>query len=322
MSWVIGVESLPNAFPEGCALTMGVFDGVHRGHRALIEATVARARHAGLPAVALTFAPHPATVLTPERQPPLLCTLGHRIERLLRLGIDYVVVQPFNREFAGLSAEQFIEQVLIRGLSARVVVVGDDFRFGRGRHGDVQTLHQAGAFEVITVDGVLDEQGERISSTRLRELIQAGELTRANRLLGEPLHWVGVATHGDGRGRRLGYPTANLVPVEPLITPQEGVYACRVRMETPPPAAPKQPGAYYMAAVSVGKPPMFENARGRVEVYLIDFPDEDLYGRVLTVQFLERLRAQQVFESVDALRHQMAHDVAQARRLAQEVESR
>lgn len=330
MSWVIGIEGLEGRFPEGCALTLGVFDGVHRGHHALLTATAAWARAAGVPAVALTFEPHPAAVLAPDRRPPMLCTLAHRVQRLHALGMDYVVVQPFSRAFAQLSAEQFIEQVLMRGLRARAVVVGDDFRFGRGRDGDVQTLRQAGAFEVITVEGVLDEQGERISSTRIRELVQAGDLARANALLGEPLHWVGIATRGDGRGRAFGYPTANLTPIEPLITPQEGVYACcawigdgGIHGHNPHTLeSHERKPLYYAAAVSVGKPPMFENARGRVEAYLIDFPDRDLYGRVLTLQFLQRLRPQQVFDSVDALRRQMARDVEQARQIAQEVESR
>ncbi|MDW8107990.1 MAG: bifunctional riboflavin kinase/FAD synthetase [Armatimonadota bacterium] len=309
MSWTLSVEGLRNAFPEGCAVAIGVFDGVHTGHQVLLQATTHWARAHGVPAVVLTFEPHPAAVLAPAHCPPLLCTLAHRIERLHALGIDWVVVQLFTQAFSQLTAEQFIHEILVLGLNARAVVVGDDFRFGHNRAGSVETLRASGAFEVIPVAGVVDTQGERVSSTRIRELIRAGAIEQANALLGEPLHWTGVVVRGDQRGRKLGYPTANLVPVAPLITPAEGVYACRVQLE----------GTSYPAAVSVGKPPMFENARGRVEAYLIDFPDNDLYGRVLTVQFLKRLRAQQVFDSIDALQRQMARDVEHARLIAQEV---
>jgi riboflavin kinase/FMN adenylyltransferase len=322
MSWIVGVEGVRGAFPDGCAATMGVFDGVHRGHAALIEATTRWARAQGVPAVALTFDPHPAALLAPQHCPPLLCTLAHRVERLLQHGIDYVVVQPFTHAFAQLSAEEFIDRVLNQGLKARAVVVGDDFRFGRGRTGSVDTLRAAGQFEVITVESVSDESGERISSTRIRELIQAGELEQASALLGEPLQWTGVAVRGDGRGRGFGYPTANLVPVEPLITPPSGVYACVASVRPHSLSHAKRGVARgYPAAVSVGKPPMFENARGRIEAHLIGLPDHDLYGRVITLQFLKRLRPQHQFASIDALLEQMARDVEQTRQLVQEVQS-
>jgi len=322
MSWIVGTEGMRGAFPDGCAVTIGVFDGVHRGHTALLEATARWARAHGVPAVAITFDPHPAARLAPQHCPPMLCTLAHRVERLLEQGIDYVIVQPFTAAFAQLSAEEFIERVLSQSLQARAVVVGDDFRFGQGRKGNVETLRTAGLFEVITVVSISDESGERISSTRIRSLIQAGELEGARALLGEPLQWTGVAVRGDGRGRGFGYPTANLVPVEPLITPPSGVYACiaQVHHRSLPTAKPDGEQV-YPAAVSVGKPPMFENARGRIEAYLIGFADRDLYGCVLTLQFLKRLRPQHQFNSVDALLEQMARDVEQTRQLVQEVQS-
>jgi riboflavin kinase/FMN adenylyltransferase len=217
------------------------------------------------------------------------------------LGIDVVVVQPFTQAFSQLSAAAFIEQVLVQGLRARAVVVGDDFRFGHRRGGSVATLRDAGAFEVIALPRVLDADGAPISSTRVRELIGAGQLEQAHALLGEPYPWAGVVVRGDGRGRGLGYPTANLMPIEPLLTPPEGVYACWAQL-----------GAEaYPAAVSVGAPPMFENARGRIEAYLIGLPDHDLYGRMLTLRFLKRLRPLQKFESVDALIRQMQQDTEQ-----------
>jgi riboflavin kinase / FMN adenylyltransferase len=238
MSWVIGIEGLLGAFPDGCAVTLGVFDGVHQGHVALVEATVRWARAHDVPAVALTFEPHPAAILTPDQRPLMLCPLSHRVQKLLRLGIDVVVVQPFTQAFSQLSAMAFIEQVLVQGLRARAVVVGDDFRFGHRRGGSVATLRDAGAFEVIALPRVLDADGAPISSTRVRELIGAGQLEQAHALLGEPYPWAGVVVRGDGRGRGLGYPTANLMPIEPLLTPPEGVYACwaqLARRRTPPP---------------------------------------------------------------------------------------
>jgi riboflavin kinase/FMN adenylyltransferase len=306
MSWVVGVEGLCGAFPDGCAVTLGVFDGVHRGHAALVEATVRWARAHGVPAVALTFEPHPAAILTPDQRPLMLCPLSHRVQKLLRLGIDVVVVQPFTQAFSQLSAMAFIEQVLVQGLRARAVVVGDDFRFGHRRGGSVATLRDAGAFEVIALPRVLDADGAPISSTRVRELIGAGQLEQAHALLGEPYTWAGVVVRGDGRGRGLGYPTANLAPIEPLLTPPEGVYACWAQL-----------GAEaYPAAVSVGAPPMFQNPRGRIEAYLIGLPEYDLYGRLLTLRFLQRLRPQQKFESVDALLRQMTHDVHLTQQIA------
>jgi riboflavin kinase/FMN adenylyltransferase len=306
MSWVVGVEGLCGAFPDGCAVTLGVFDGVHRGHAALVEATVRWARTQGVPAVALTFEPHPAAVLAPDRRPPMLCPLAHRVQKLQRLGIDVVVVQPFTQAFSQLSATAFIEQALVQGLHARAVVVGDDFRFGHRRSGSVQTLRESGAFEVVALPRVLDADGAPISSTRVRELITAGQLEQAHALLGEPYTWAGVVVRGDGRGRGLGYPTANLAPIEPLLTPLEGVYACWAHL-----------GAEaYPAAVSVGAPPMFAHARGRIEAYLIGLPDHDLYGRMLTLRFLQRLRPQQKFESIDALLQQMQQDTEQAAKIA------
>jgi len=285
---------------------LGVFDGVHRGHAALVEATVRWARAHDAPAVALTFEPHPAAVLAPDRRPPMLCPLAHRVQKLLRLGVDAVVVQPFTQAFSQLSATAFIEQVLVRGLRARAVVVGDDFRFGHRRSGSVQTLRESGAFEVIALPRVRDADGAPISSTRVRELITAGQLEQAHALLGEPYTWAGVVVRGDGRGRGLGYPTANLAPIEPLLTPLEGVYACWAHL-----------GAEaYPAAVSVGAPPMFAHARGRIEAYLIGLPDHDLYGRMLTLRFLQRLRPQQKFESIDALLQQMQQDTEQAAKIA------
>ncbi len=302
MSWVLDIASVEGRLPDGCALTIGVYDGVHRGHQALLQATVEWARAHRVPAVVLTFVPHPTAVLRPEQAPRMLCVLAHRVNRLLQFGADVVVLQPFSLDFAQLSAEQFVQRVLIETLNAKAVVVGEDFRFGRQRTGTIETLRQAPDFEVIIVPPVLDERGERISSTRLRQWVLEGQLEQAQALLGEPFTWHGVVVLGEQRGRELGYPTANLRALEPLLLPPPGVYACRALLE----------GQTYPCAVSVGTPPMFPNAPGMVEAYLIGYEGEEFYGRAMALQFLMRLRAQQQFESLDALKAQMAHDVAQA----------
>lgn len=287
-------------------MVIGIFDGVHRGHQALLAQARAWAQAEGVPCVALTFDPHPSEVLRPEQPTPLLCPLAHRVERLLQHGADLVVVQPFTREFAQLAAEAFIQQVLVERLHARAVVVGEDFRFGHRQQGDVALLRRAGAFEVIPVPRVLDETGERISSSRIRQRIEVGALEEAAQLLGEPFYWAGVVVRGESRGATLGYPTANLVPLGRLIRPPEGVYACVAHLE----------GKQYAAAVSVGTPPMFPHSPPMVEAYLIDFAPRPLYGRPIALQFLKRLRPQRKFESLDALVAQMAHDVEQTRQIA------
>lgn len=302
MSWTIGVESLVRVFPAGCVVAIGVFDGVHRGHQALIQSAVQQARARGLPTVALTFDPHPLQVLSPSHAPPLLCSLAHRIERLHAFGIDFIVVQPFTEAFARLSAEEFVETVLIRGLKARVVVVGEDFRFGAGRSGDVAFLRRDSRFEVLAIAPVVDEKGERLSSTRVRQWVQNGAMDSVYGALGEPFHWEGVVVQGAQRGRTLGYPTANLVPVANLVCPAPGVYACRATVA----------GEAYPAAVSVGTPPMFPNNGAPVEAYLIGFPSQALYGRLITLEFLVKLREQAAFETLEALQQQMAQDVARA----------
>ena len=225
MSWILGVEGASAVLSAGCVVVIGVFDGVHRGHQALLKQACERAQREGVPCVALTFDPHPSEVVRPQQPTPLLCPLAHRIERLLQHGADLVVVQPFTEAFARLAPEGFIQQVLLDQLHARVVVVGEDFRFGHRQRGTVALLKQVGRFEVVAVPPVLDEAGERIASTRIRQLVQAGMLEEAAQQLGEPLFWAGVVVRGESRGQTLGYPTANLVPLGRLIRPSEGVYA-------------------------------------------------------------------------------------------------
>lgn len=303
MSWIVDTQTLVRPFPNGCVVAIGVFDGVHRGHQILIREAVQQARMRGLPAVALTFDPHPMRVLSPEQAPSLICSLQHRIERLSAFGIDFTVVQPFDKTFAQLSAEAFIGSIIVRGLGAQGVVVGEDFRFGAERQGDVAFLRQHGGFEVFPISPVLDESGERIASTLVRQWIQSGDLKRVFDALGEPFRWEGIVVRGAQRGRVLGYPTANMVSITPLACPPSGVYACGVWVD----------GTRYPSAVSVGKPPMFPSNDAVVEAYLIDFPPQPLYGRLLAVEFLKRLREQHTFETVQALQDQMQADVARTK---------
>ncbi|MCS7065598.1 MAG: bifunctional riboflavin kinase/FAD synthetase [Fimbriimonadales bacterium] len=305
MSWILGVESAGAALSAGCVVAIGVFDGVHRGHQALLVQARARAQGEGVPCVALTFDPHPSEVVRPQHPTPLLCPLAHRIERLLQYGADMVVVQPFTEAFAQLAPEAFVQQILVERLHARVVVVGEDFRFGHRQRGDVALLKRVGQFEVVTVPPVLDEAGERISSSRIRRLVHGGALGEAAQLLSEPFYWAGVVIRGESRGQTLGYPTANLTPLGRLVRPPEGVYACFAHLE----------GRRYGAAVSVGAPPMFPHSPPTVEAYLLDFPPRLLYGRVIALQFLQRLRSQRKFESLDALVEQMARDVEQTQQI-------
>ncbi len=304
MRWLIGIPRLERPIAPGCALAIGVFDGVHLGHQALIAEAVRWAREHGTSAVALTFDPHPSAVVYPNGAPSLLCTLPHRVQRLQELGIDLVVVLPFTQAVAELSPQAFIQQMLVEGLGVGAVVVGEDFRFGHQRAGDVETLRAIGGFEVCVVPPV-EALGERVSSTRVRHLVRAGEMEAVQVLLGEPFQWEGIVVFGEARGRRLGYPTANLDPYTTLVYPPDGVYACRAEVD----------GRLYPAAVSVGKPPMFESAQVTVEAHLIDFPPRNLYGRVITLQFLKRLRDLQLFNSLDALLDQMEQDVETTRRI-------
>ena len=310
MSWVLGAESVGTTLAAGSVVAIGVFDGVHRGHQALLQEARTQAWAKGLPLVVLTFDPHPSEVLHPQQPTPLLCPLMHRIERLLQHGADLVVVQPFTMAFSRLRPEAFVQQILLEQLHAQLVVVGEDFRFGHQQRGDVNFLRRARVFEVIAVSAVHDETGERIASTRIRALVQAGDLHAAAQLLGEPFYWAGIVVRGESRGQTLGYPTANLVPLGRLVRPPEGVYACLAHLE----------GKWYGAAVSVGTPPMFPHSPPLVEAYLIDFPPRPLYGRLIALQFLQRLRPQRKFESLDALVAQMAEDVAQTRQIIESLE--
>lgn len=305
-----GDPALPAAFVRP-ALTVGVFDGVHLGHAALLERLLAAARAAQVDPVVLTFWPHPRGVVG-AGAPPLISTLDHRVALLRRRGVAGVVVLRFDREVASWPAEEFAERVLGRGLGASRVLVGADHRFGKERKGDVALLTRVGArlgFAVEAVPLVAEAGGARASSTAVRDAIRAGDLDQTARLLGRPLAVLGRVVAGDRRGRQLGFPTANLDLGEALRPPR-GVYACRARTVEGDIDGPPWP-----AVTNVGRRPTFGPAdQDLVEVHLLE-GGQDLYGADLEVEFVARLRDEQKFAGLEALKAQIARDVEAARAL-------
>jgi riboflavin kinase/FMN adenylyltransferase len=286
----IQVTSLPDAKPRPRNVAVGTFDGVHRGHQAVIE---------GADTV-LTFDPHPLEILHPAALPKLIMPFGVKRDVIEGLGVEELVVIPFDREFSQRSAEEFIEGVLIETLGAEQVSVGENFRFGAKAKGDPAMLAAREEFETRVVP-LVETDGETISSTRVRALVAAGDMEGARHCLGAPFMVEGEVVSGDQRGRELGFPTANIVPDDTLAIPGHGVYAA---------FADGVP-----AAVNVGVRPTFETGRGvLIETYLID-RNEDLYGRALRVAFVERLRGEKRFASVEELITQMRIDVEDAKRV-------
>jgi riboflavin kinase / FMN adenylyltransferase len=305
-----GVGSAPADWP-GCVATIGAFDGVHRGHQRIIGAAVQRARERGLPAVVVTFEPHPSGVVRPGAQPLLLTTPRHKAELLAALGVDVLCVLAFTPEFSRLDGAEFVRTTLVGGLAARHVVVGANFRFGNRAAGDVALLTDLGARLGFTVEGEpLFGEGDRVwSSTFIRGRVADGDTVTAAEALGRPHRVEGVVVHGDGRGRQLGYPTANLAAPATYAVPADGVYAGWLLREPRDAATPRWP-----AAVSVGTNPTFDGVSRRVEAYVLD-RDVDLYDLEVAVEFGQRLRGMERFVSVDALVAQMDDDVRQAREL-------
>lgn len=302
MRIVRGLESYP---PDAgaSAVALGVFDGIHLGHRAILAAAVGEARRHGLVALACTFEPHPLEVLQPARAPLPLTTLEERLALIAETGIDATVIVAFTPEVAALEPETFVRDVLVGALKARDVVVGFNHRFGRGARGDAALLEALGprlGFRAHVV-APLSVDGIPVSSSEVRQALQAGDLERAARLLGRPYSVEGEVVRGAGRGRTLGFPTANVKTHRPLPLPA-GVYACRAFL-----------GAdRYPAVINVGVRPTFGETELLVEAHLLDFSG-DLYGRRLRLAFLRRLREERKFPDVEALRRQIALDVAAAR---------
>jgi riboflavin kinase / FMN adenylyltransferase len=270
-------------------VAVGTFDGVHLGHRAVIEGSDS----------VLTFDPHPVSVVAPQHTPKLLTTLPVKAELIAELGVKELIVIPFNAAFAARPAEEFVQEVLVGTLGARRVAIGENFRFGHRAKGDPAMLSADERFETV-VHPLLELDGEVVSSSHIRGLMLAGEVEQAARFLGAPFQLRGEVAHGDERGRRLGFPTANLIPEEALACPGHGVYACLADDSIP-------------AAVSIGVRPTFATGRGElIEAHLIDFQG-DLYGSVLRLDFIARLRGERRFDTAEALIEQMDRDVARTR---------
>ncbi len=304
-------------------VTIGVFDGVHRGHQRLVDRTSALADEVGLPTVVITFDPHPDEVVRPGTHPPLLCTPKRRAELLAGLGADAVMVLPFTLELSRMSSDEFVQSVLVDRLHAARVVVGEDFRFGHRARGDVALLRELGGKYDFEAEGVpLVADGRPISSTLIRERLAVGDVEGAARLLGRPHRVEGVVVRGARRGRDLGFPTANLESLPHTAIPRDGVYAgylvCEDYGRLHDDRSAGYPDARWPAAISIGVNPTFEGGERTVEAYALDRDDLDLYGAHVSVDFTARLRDTLKFDSVEALIERMRQDVDRARELTRE----
>lgn len=286
--------------PNGSTVTVGSFDGVHLGHQAVLQEIDRRARASGRASVLVTFDPHPLEVVNPEAAPPLLTTGPERLEILAQSPLDYVLLLRFDRQLAGLAPEGFVREILLQRCGMRELVIGHDHGFGRGRSGDVETLRRLGAVEGFEVDVVppVDFGGQHVSSSRIRRAVAGGDLLTARAMLGRPYAVVGRVTGGERRGRLLGVPTINLSELSPRkLLPPDGVYAVRVEWR----------GGDAGGMMNQGPRPTFHDGRRVLEAHLFDF-DGDLYGEWVRVQWVERLRDIERFESVQHLQNQLERD--------------
>lgn len=291
--------------PEGTVVTVGSFDGVHRGHEAVLREIATRARAAGRHSVLVTFDPHPMAVINPAAAPQLLTTGPERREILAQTGLDYAVLLHFDRSLAAMSPEQFVRDILVHGCGMRELVIGHDHGFGRGRQGDVELLGRLGTELGFAVDVVpaLEVDGHAVSSTWVRRAVAGGDLALAARLLGRRYFATGQVVPGDGRGKTIGVPTANLAGIpDRKLLPPDGVYAVRVEWR----------GGRADGMMNQGGKPTFQQAERSLEVHLLDFAGS-LYGEWLKVEWVARLRDVQRFPSLDALRAQLERDRSSAR---------
>jgi len=302
------VDELPRGL--SFALVIGTFDGVHRGHRRIIDALTRGARDLGAKSVVLTFDPHPSAVLRGSA-PPVLCDLDERLAWLARLGVDICVVQRFDLAFAEQSPRQFLERVRV-GRELRGLVMTPESAFGRDREGGLAAVRDLGGelgFRIIEVERV-ESKGAEVSSTRVRGLLEQGRLSEVRRLLGRPYSVIGTVVPGDRRGRALGYPTANLRFDTPVCLPGNGIYAVRVGWGGTDPLEPQE---RHDGVASLGVRPTFDDGGAQIlEVYVFDF-DGDLYGVRMRVEFVRRLRGEKRFTTVPALVRQMDRDSRRAR---------
>ena len=300
-------RGLPDRAEQSSVLTIGNFDGVHRGHQALLQLLVQQARARALPATVLTFEPHPREFFAPESAPPRLSRLREKLELMAECGVDRVHVLRFNKAFASLDAPAFIERVLVRGLATRHLLIGDDFRFGRKRTGDFAMLQRFGAGHGFSVEAMptLEIDGERVSSSAVRDALIAGDIEHAERLIGRPYTMSGRVMHGDKLGRTIGFPTVN-IQINRNRAPLAGIYTVTVDGVN---------GKAWPGVASLGvRPTVTKNGAARLEVYLLDYAG-DLYGRHLRVHFLHKQRDEQKFGSLAELTAAIALDCENAREI-------
>lgn len=303
MHLIRGLHNLTPAM-RGCAATIGNFDGVHLGHQAVLGQLAERAADLGLPTTAVIFEPQPQEYFTPQQAPPRLTRFREKWTALRRFSIDRVLCLRFDRTFAELSAAEFVQKVLIDGLGVRYLVVGDDFRFGKDRGGDFDYLVQAGqreGFQVVHMHS-FELDGARVSSTRIREALRAGNVTAAAQMLGRPYRMLGRVAHGDKRGRTIGFPTANLF-LHRHSTPVQGVFAVEMY------GLDQEP---LLGVANVGTRPTVDGTRSLLEVHLFDFSG-DIYGRHVAVDFVHKIRDEKRFDSFPELKAQIERDAQQAR---------
>jgi len=293
----VKITRLPDVEGKERRVAVGSFDGVHLGHREVIRGSDS----------VLTFDPHPTAIVAPQRTPKLLTSLEVKAELVAALGVQELILIPFDADFAKRSAQEFIDDVLVGALGATYVSVGENFRFGNRAKGDPQMLSEDERFST-RVAPLLEVEGEIVSSSHIRGLVLAGEVEQATRFLGAPFQMRGEVVHGDERGRELGFPTANLIPDDALVCPGHGVYACLADVG--------EGAAPLPAAVNIGVRPTFDTGRGElIEAYILDF-EGDLYGKQLRLDFLSRLRGERRFSSAEALVEQMHRDVERTRGIA------
>lgn len=303
---------------RGTVVTIGAYDGLHLGHRAVIDRVKAVAADRGLASAMVTFDRHPASVVRPESAPKLLCDLDQKLELLESTGIDVVVVVTFDELRAAETAEEFVQEVLVDCLGARSIIVGADFHFGKGRGGNVALLEEMGpslGFEVqgmplVDADGAPAERGERVSSTAIRRALAEGDLTNASAMLGRDHEVRGMVAHGDARGRELGFPTANVSVPGSIQLPADGIYAGWFDRA----GRDGEPGSVHATAISLGRRPTFYETAdvSLLEAHVLDF-DGDLYDEHVAVRFVERIRGEEKFESVEALVARIEQDCADVR---------
>jgi riboflavin kinase/FMN adenylyltransferase len=290
---------------RGCVATIGNFDGVHLGHQMVLGQVAIKAAEMGLPSQVITFEPLPLEYFGGKNAPARLTRFREKVQALQRFSVDRLLCLRFNRALASLPAERFITQILVQGLGIRYLVVGDDFRFGRERRGDFAMLKETGrahGYAVVNIP-TFEIDGQRVSSTRVRQTLEAGRMVDAEKLLGRPYRMSGRVAHGERRGRILGFPTAN-IRLEHEVCPVQGVFAVEVYgLETEP----------LQGVANVGYRPTVNGVENRLEAHLFDF-DEDIYGRHVHVDFVHKIRDEVRFESLDQLKRQIASDVGSALR--------